>query len=109
MPILRKELFLIAELWNTHNIQSQPRQEVDSGKPDVLFFMPEIYHKKNYLIPVNAHDVDICRETYTEKCNDFNVEVEELVRLLVPDFVPPSDTSEALKLFSDIAQIVNNH
>ena len=49
MPILRKELFLVAELWNTHTIQSQPRQEITSGKPDVLFFMPEIYHKRNHL------------------------------------------------------------
>ena len=38
MPSLQKELFSIAELWNTHTIQSQPRHEVDSGKPDILFF-----------------------------------------------------------------------
>ena len=42
MPILYKELFLVAELWNTHTIQSQHRHELNSGKPDVLFFMPDI-------------------------------------------------------------------
>ena len=57
--------------------------------------MPEIYHKRNYLFPVNADDVDICREIYTEKCDDYDAEIEELVRLLVPDYVPPSDTNEA--------------
>ena len=79
MPILHKELFLVAELCNTHAIQSQPRQEINSGKPDVLFFMPEIYHKRNYLFPVNADDVDIC----TENCDDYGAEIEEFVRLLI--------------------------
>ena len=75
----------------------------------MLFFMPEIYHKRNYLFPVNADDVDICREIYTDKCDDYDAEIEELVRLLVPDYVPPSDTNEALKLFSDIAQLIRNY
>ena len=85
MPSLRKELFSIAELWNTHTIQSQPRHEVDSGKPDILFFTSEIYHKRNYLIPVNAEDIDICKEMYAENFRDYDLDAEELVRLLIPD------------------------
>ena len=41
--------------------------------------MPEIYHKRNYLFPVNADDVDIC----TENCDDYGAEIEEFVRLLI--------------------------
>ena len=109
MPILRKELFLVAELWNTHAIQSQPRHEVTGGKPDVLFFMPEIYQDRNYIIPVNREDIHICKEMYAENCEDYDTDVEELVRLLIPHYVPPHDTSAALKLFSDIVELVNNY
>ena len=42
LPILRQELYLVAELWNTHNIQRQKRLEIEVGKPDVMFFTPEI-------------------------------------------------------------------
>jgi hypothetical protein len=108
MPILRKELFLVAELWNTHTIQSQPRHELNSGKPDVLFFMPEIDNKRNYLIHVNTEDITICREMYTENCPDYDPNVEELIRLLIPNFIPPADVNDALKLFSDIVQLVND-
>ena len=107
MPSLRKELFSIAELWNTHTIQSQPRHEVDSGKPDILFFTPEIYHKRNYLIPVNAEDIDICKEMYAENFRDYDLDADELVRLLIPDYVAPSNTTEALNLFSRLVELVN--
>ena len=107
MPSLQKELFSIAELWNTHTIQSQPRHEVDSGKPDILFFTPEIYHKRNYLIPVNAEDIDICKEMHAENFRDYDLDAEELVRLLIPEYVNPSNTTEALNLFSRLVELVN--
>ncbi|EDO30927.1 predicted protein [Nematostella vectensis] len=57
LPILRKELHLVAELWNTHTIASQKRHEVIGGKPNVLFFMPELYNTENYLRYVDLEDV----------------------------------------------------
>ncbi|EDO33113.1 predicted protein [Nematostella vectensis] len=57
LPILRKELHLVVELWNTHTIASQKRHEVIGGKPNVLFFMPELYNTENYLRHVDLEDV----------------------------------------------------
>ena len=37
---------------------------------------------------------------YTENCVDLHEDVEELVRLVKPDHVAPSNEYEALKLFS---------
>ena len=50
LPVIRHELRLVVELWNTHNIQRQTRCEVEGGKPDVMFFTPEIHGKENYLV-----------------------------------------------------------
>ena len=69
--------------------------------------MPEIDNKRNYLIHVNTEDT-ICREMYTENCPDYDPNVAELIRLLIPNFIPPADVNDALKLFSDIVQLVND-
>lgn len=106
LPILRQELYLVAELWNTHNIQRRQRLEVEGGKPDVMFFTPEIYGTHNYLVNVYIEDVNLCKEMYAENCVDHNEGIEELVRLIKPDYSPPLNEREALELFSEIIQFL---
>ena len=109
LPILRKELYLVTELWNSHNIQKQKRCEVEGGKPDILFFTPEIYGSHNYLVDVNIDDVNACKEMYAENCQDYSEDLEELVRLIKPNYVPPSDEREALALYCEITNILKNY
>ena len=109
LPIIRRELQLVVELWNTHNIQRQKRCEVEGGKPDVMFFTPEIYGTQSYLKEVDIDDVKACKEMYTENCVDFHEDVEELVRLVKPDCVAPSNEYEAVKLFSEITDVLKNY
>ncbi|KAJ7322020.1 hypothetical protein OS493_033416 [Desmophyllum pertusum] len=105
LPILRQELHLVVELWNTHNIQRQKRGEVEGGKPDIMFFTPEIYGTHSYLVNVDIEDVNACKEMYAESCVDYNEDLEELVRLVKPDYVPPSNEYEALQLYSEITEL----
>lgn len=109
IPIIRQELRLVTELWNTHNIQGQSRCEVEGGKPDIMFFMPEVYSSNNYLVPVDIEDVNACKEMYADNCVDYDEDIEELVRLLKPDYLPPSDEFEALKLYSEITDLLRNY
>lgn len=108
LPIIRRELQLVVELWNTHNIQRQRRSEVEGGKPDVMFFTPQIYGTHSYLVNVNMEDVNACKELYIDNCVDYSEEMEELVRTIKPDYVPPSNENEALKLYSEIVNVVKN-
>ena len=84
LPIIRRELQLVAELRNTHNIKRQKRCEVEGGKPDVMFFTPEIYGTQSYLKEVDIDDVKTCKEMYAENCVDIHEGVEELGRLVKP-------------------------
>lgn len=52
----------MVELWNTHNIQRQKRCEVEDGKPDIMFFQPEMYGTQSYLEKVDIEDVKACKE-----------------------------------------------
>ena len=108
IPIIRKELRLVATLWNTHNIQRQRRCEVEGGKPDVMFFMPEAHGSNDYLSYVDMQDVTDCKEIYAEACADYDNEINELITLLKPDYVPPLDEYEALELYVEIMHLLEN-
>lgn len=83
--------------------------EVEGGKPDVMFFTREIYGTQSYLNEVDIDDVKACKEMYTENCVDFHEGVEELVRLVKPYYVAPSNEYEAVKLFSEITEVLKNY
>ena len=91
------------------NIQKQKRCEVEGGKPDIMFFTPEIYGSHNYMIDVNIDDVNACREMYAENCQDYSEDLEELVRLIKPNYMPPSDEREAVALYYEITNILKNY
>ena len=80
LPLLRQELHSVAELWNTHNIQAQKRLEAHGGKPDIMYFTPEVYNSQNYLINVDDENVNACKRLYTENCPDYADGLEELVQ-----------------------------
>lgn len=42
MDLLRQDLKRIAFYWNTHRIRPYPMQETPSGRPEVLFNLPEL-------------------------------------------------------------------
>lgn len=74
-----------------------------------MFFTPEIYGSHNYLVDVNIDDVNACKEMYAENCQDYSEDLEELVRLIKPNYVPPSDEREALALYYEITNILKNY
>ena len=64
-----------------------------------MFLTPEIHGKDNYLFNVDIQDVEACKVMYAENCVDYNENFEELVKLINPDYEPPSNEQEALKLY----------
>ncbi len=98
----------MATLWNTHNIQRQMCCEVEGGKPDVMFFLPAVYDSNDYLLHVDMQDVADCKGIYAENCPDYNNNMDELVRLLKLDYIPPSDEYEALELYVDVKNSLEN-
>ena len=53
MPILRKELNEVMKLWNTHWIRQSPNRESPSGRPDVIYSVPELNSTEDFLVDVN--------------------------------------------------------
>ena len=42
LPLLKEELNHIAQHWNLHKIRPSINQESPPGRPDVLYFLPEL-------------------------------------------------------------------
>ncbi len=108
MNVLRRELNSIAEMWNVKDIQVKKNAQLYGGKPDVMYFLPDVYGKKNYLVPTNENDVQTCRSLYGETRRDYSIEFENLVNHLMPDAIVPESTEQGLELFVRIIQQVDD-
>jgi len=64
MPVIRSELLRAAKLWNTHRIRPSRNQEAPSGRPDILYFVPESHGKTDFKVDVSMDDIetseDVC-------------------------------------------------
>lgn len=107
MNVLRNELNSIAKMWNVKDIHVKKNAQLFGGKPDVMYFLPDVYGKRNYLVPTNEDDVQICRDLYGETRRDYTVEFENLVNMLIPGVGVPESTEQGLELFRQIIGQVN--
>nr|XP_022311182.1 uncharacterized protein LOC111116478 [Crassostrea virginica] len=58
--IIQQELDQIKMEWNNHYIRAQRRYDDDgglAGKPEMMFFHPELFGAVDYKFPVEIHDV----------------------------------------------------
>lgn len=55
--LLQQECDFIKEHWNTHYIRKS-RHETVSGRPDSLFFLPEVHHSEDMIKPVSSNDIE---------------------------------------------------
>ena len=62
VPILRDELHGAARLWNLHRILPSTNLESPSGRPDVLFFLPEVSSTRTYMVDVDLDELDLAEE-----------------------------------------------
>ena len=52
----------VAETWNGHRIREVSNSRSPSGRPSVLYLLPELYGTHDYLCPVSNEDIGICVE-----------------------------------------------
>ncbi|CAH3115492.1 unnamed protein product [Porites lobata] len=57
MRVIQAELDRVAQHWNLHRIRSQHNVESPPGRPDTLFFLPELEGTSSYLHPVSESDL----------------------------------------------------
>ena len=53
--------------WNIHSINNTRNVDIPSGKPNIMFFTPEVYGTYSYGTPVDIESVDVCMEMYAHE------------------------------------------
>lgn len=59
---LKEQLNEVIQIWNSHRIGPSRNQNVPSGRPLLMYSIPELYDQQDYLVPVCADDVEVCEE-----------------------------------------------
>ena len=67
MSILQAELHRAARLWNVHRIRPSSNPESPPGRPDMLYFLPEITETQDFLVGVDLEDVELAKEVFCSR------------------------------------------
>lgn len=63
MDLIQDELNRIVLEWNLHRIQPSTNLESPSGKPDILYFLPELKDAQDYSTPIDVEEIEIAENT----------------------------------------------
>ena len=71
--------------WNLHRIRSSTNLKFPSGRPDVLFFFPEVSGTRNYTVDVDLDELDLaeercCYQPPQRGCSDELTQLSEIMR-----------------------------
>lgn len=104
MDVIQAELDRIAEHWNLHEIRSQRHLDSPSGKPELLYFVPEIFGGRDYGHMVDLDDVEACMDLYSSPKKMYSENIEELAYELLPQHERPRNPDDAYVLYRDLLQ-----
>jgi hypothetical protein len=109
MDVIQKELYNVAINWNLHRIRFQ-NVESPSGRPDVLYFLPEIENTQDFKMEVLEDDLEIVEESFCKQVPKCSKEFKEMAEILMSEHSlhTPNNAEEALALYSKLIQEIEN-
>ena len=113
MPLIREELHQTAGLWNLHRIRPQPlNRDSPSGRPDVLYFFPQLNGTVDYIHDVTLDDIELAEQVCRgQDPLDSSYKIfEELAAMIMEDenLTCPTSPDEALELYTDLLDHIND-
>ena len=109
IDLLRFEIQRTVTEWNVHQIRRNRNGECPSGRPDVIYFSPELYDSRNCGTPVSDEDVAICNELYGKvPPADSSNEFLELICYLRPGIQKPRTVNGAIELYASLIYDIDN-
>ncbi|KAH3830618.1 hypothetical protein DPMN_103863 [Dreissena polymorpha] len=110
--VISKDLNEVCNIWNTHCVRRNNRISFPAGKPEVLFFQPEVYGARDCIIPlVDNRELNDVEREYSQRPPELGVSQEFLTiaRAAVGDLnlqYPPRNREEGTELFASIIMYI---
>jgi hypothetical protein len=104
MALLKEELQRVAQNWNLHKIRSTRNPDSPSGRPDVLYFVPESVGVTDCKVIPDEHDIDISKELCEDEQSPLALTFYELAQMIMEDegFVQPQNAHDAKVLYQQL-------
>ena len=104
MTLLQNELQSVLKEWNTHIIHTKKGLNSPSGKPDVMYSMPELFETRSYHTQIQNVNFQEIKNLYAVPQNDpvCHPYFRDLCNLLVPDIHQPTSFGAALDLYTKL-------
>ena len=102
MRVIQAELDRIAEHWNLHEIRQQKHSNMSSGKPELLYYVSEIFGGRDYGHRVDLGDVEVCMDLYSSPKKLYSEDIEEFAYLHLPQHQRPTNADQAYILYRDL-------
>ncbi|XP_062865268.1 uncharacterized protein LOC134327123 [Trichomycterus rosablanca] len=102
MGIIQDELDETMKVWNSHVIRPSKNDNVPSGRPNVMYLMPELYSTENCLSPADEADLQLCKSACTFRSTvPCDPDVYELCNITIAEsqMAFPNDSIQALDLY----------
>ncbi len=105
--LIQDECNLIREHWNTHCIRKS-RHNAASGRPDSLFFLPEIHGAKgDLMIPVSESEIECAStELLSEDICEYSQYIDYVMNEISAE--KPSSWEDAYELYRQLMQIIED-
>ena len=109
MHLISNDLTRTAVEWNQHSIVTKKKDEGPRGKPDVLYFTPQRYNTVSYGNEICEEETSsILSEVEQNIPCDYSPVFTQLVSELIPNWEDPKNVEDALILYADILQDIDN-
>ena len=107
--ILQRDIQRTAMEWNDHRIRKTTKYETVSGKPNILYFSPQLSESENYGKPYNVEEVEqlIVSVNGCQPINSDAADFSELVCTMFGENKQPASVAEALDLYKSIMMQIN--
>lgn len=108
--LVQDDLNRCAQEWNQHRIRHTKSAELPGGKPDLMYYLPELYGTHDFKMEIDMADVDAaeefciyqsafgCLPEFEEECKNIMFENSLLL---------PTNHSEALALYEWLVSYFN--
>ena len=115
--ILQADFDRVVLMWNNHTIRSQRNAECPSGKPNMLYYLPETFGSTDRSKPllfdedeIDGVEAQYCKTFPEYGCSDaFTDVVRHIVGDDIEHFEMPVTADEALSLYTDLIDLLDDY
>nr|XP_033492050.1 uncharacterized protein LOC117263018 [Epinephelus lanceolatus] len=110
MGLIQDELDDTAQVWNAHTIRPSKNINVPSGRPNVMYALPELYGTRDFLSPDENEHVQLCKNQcvfrQTIPCDP---DLYELCNIFMAEshLTPPTDPYQAVNLYMHLREAIS--